>query len=308
MDVSDSRTLALAGRLATYLIAERFGLRARKGRECPICHKDDWCVFNEHAALCRRAKNGVKRFGEYGFLIILDDTLTHDYRPLKSSTKKHCRLTDSELDVKFRPRAEHAWQNKKAMVVRLARDLGVAAWALDDLRVGYLFGPPAYWTFPELSPSGHVVGINRRFADGAKRCMKGSRRGLTFCKDWHDYHGPIHIVEGGSDVAAGLTLGICVVGRPSNTGGVSYLTELLKPFRSRKIIVMGERDKKDTGQYPGMDGLIHVGRSLSNGLRRSVDTHMPPDEAKDLRVWLNAQDVDIEDPAAVVALGGKVFR
>ena len=66
---------------------------------------------------------------------------------------------------------------------------------------------------------------------------------MIYADNWLNYSGPVFIVEGPSDVAAGITLGLCVVGRPSNIGGVDLLAQLLRNVH-RKIIVIAERDQK----------------------------------------------------------------
>lgn len=215
----------------------------------------------------------------------------------------------------------------------LAAMLGVASWALDVLRVGYgeLFGSMC-WSFPERNAQGQIVGINRRLVTPVngdnKRGAPGSRRALTYCVGWDDYKGPVHIVEGGSDTAAGLTLGLCVIGRPSNLGGVRYLTRMLRTTVSRRIVVFGERDRKKHEDlkplvqkrhdpkcrgciacWPGKFGAIQAAATLSKRLPlriRKVEWRLLPDEAKDLRAWLNAQAIDAEDTGAAFAAGRKI--
>ena len=62
---------------------------------------------------------------------------------------------------------------------------------------------------------GRIIGINRRFRDGSKKHLKGTKRGLTYAEDWATTDGPILLPEGGSDTAALLTMGLAAIGRPS---------------------------------------------------------------------------------------------
>ena len=64
---------------------------------------------------------------------------------------------------------------------QLASELAVSADALRDLHVGWNDDEQCY-TFPEVNAEGQVVGIVRRFLDGKKKAMPGSKRGLV---DWH---------------------------------------------------------------------------------------------------------------------------
>jgi hypothetical protein len=204
--------------------------------------------------------------------------------------------------------------------------LGVTAWALDLLKVGWIERDKC-WSFPELNHRGLIVGCNRRFTNGKKFSIVGATRGLYFADDWRDYEGPVFVVEGGSDTAAGLTMGLCVVGRPSNTGGVDYLHKLLRPVAAnRKIIFIGERDAKDRGKlperhdpncrccaqcYPGRFGAIQSSIRLSRGLskeRPCVRWSFMPDGAKDMRGWLNKTGVDVNSEEAMRKLKAALIR
>src|SRR5262249_503228 len=91
---------------------------------------------------------------------------------------------------------------------------------------------PPHWTSPELDSSGRVVGIHVRYHDGKKEHRFGGGRGLVY--------DPVAVatakvaicVEGLSDTAAGMSLGlrgVLWVGRPSNTAGGEMLAELIAP-------------------------------------------------------------------------------
>jgi hypothetical protein len=205
--------------------------------------------------------------------------------------------SDIEMDAIWRPRAERWRERSGHKVAELADKLGVSVEALCDMRVGW---DGKAWTFPERNAEGLVVGVSRRFVDGEKRCARGSRRGLTYGDGWSSASGPMMLVEGASDVAAGITLGLCVVGRPSNTGGLKMLSKMLEGVE-RKVVVVGERDRKTDGRWPGMTG----GRSLAGGLvkalGRPVSVCLPPGGAKDLRGWLNGYKGSTEDARKDVA-------
>lgn len=91
------------------------------------------------------------------------------------------------------------------------------------------------------------------------------------------------VVEGGSDVAAALELGLCAVGRPSSAAGVDDLAELLV---GRPVLVLGERDEKPDGRHPGKAGAVSIARGLSERWGKPVSWALPLDGAKDLRQWL----------------------
>ena len=146
------------------------------------------------------------------------------------------------------------------------------------------------YTFPERDAGGNVIGHATRTIDGAKRCIKGSRRGLTI-PDGFDCTSsdPVLIVEGQTDTAACITLGINVIGRPSNLGGVELLAVLLRDFPG-EIFVVGERDQKPDGRWPGREGAERTAQQLADRLNRAVAWTLPPDGFKDIRQWLEAHD------------------
>lgn len=234
-------------------------------------------------------------------------------------TKKPPKPTDKELHAKWAPMARNAWKNHGDARDVLAGILGVARWSLDELCIGWL--PGSCWTIPEKNGYGLIVGISTRYRDGEKKCLPGSRRGLTYSESWESNPGPVLVVEGMSDVAAGITLGLATIGRPSNIGGVKYLTRLLGHHPTRKVVVIGERDYKQHKTLPEVVKKTHdmrcrgcrvcwpglagrdIARDLTKALSRIVRFKFLPCNAKDLRQWLEFQHLDISDQDAVFAAG-----
>jgi len=259
--------------------------RVTRQKPCPICEKTDWCLVSADrtAAICPRVEIGsVKRSGDAGWLHIIGDHgggYVHpshfEPRPPKP-TKDHGKLAQ----------ALAAGGASKLPV--LAVTLGVSLESLNRLGVGF---SGVYWSFPEQDATGKTIGISRRFENGDKRQLKGSSRGLTYADDWNAGDEPLLLVEGGSDTAAVLTMGLPAIGRPSNMGGVAYLAELLDGF-NRDIIVIGEHDEKPDGRCPGRDGAISTATRLSKSLHRTIAWSMPPDGEKDSRSWLNHNGCD----------------
>lgn len=95
---------------------------------------------------------------------------------------------------------------------------------------------------------------------------------------------PVIVVEGWTDAAAALAMGLPAVGRPGALAGIGMLVDLLRGCQS--IIVVGENDDVNpaTGKRPGHEGMT----ATFQALRRVVpDTTMvlPPSHIKDLRRW-----------------------
>ena len=140
-------------------------------------------------------------------------------------------------------------------LAELARSLSLPTDCLRTLGVGWNADDPLgrCWTFPEVDGRGMVIGINRRFEDGSKRVMRGSRRGLYVPAGWAERTGPVFCPEGASDTAALISQNLPAVGRSSCTGGAELLAELFRGV-DRDIVIVGDNDQKAGGRWPGRDG------------------------------------------------------
>ena len=276
-------------------------VRVSRERPCPICGKADNCSLSRDgsAVWCGRVSDGSIQSNAGGqFLHRLRDRNEWSDRPRALPTN---RATNAPK-ISTKDWGQIARQE-------LATLLGVSVEALRRLGVGWL-GAARGWSFPERDASGKVVGINRRLVNGQKRREAGGQSGLTFDPGgWFDSASDpdsVFLVEGGSDVAAMLSHGLSAVGRPSNTGGVELLGELLKQVpESRMVVVIGEHDRRPHGSltpaqqrghspdcvgcskcWPGWFGATRTAERLAVILGRQIAWAMPPDGAKDAREWL----------------------
>lgn len=291
-----------------------------KSNPCEVCGKSDWCGYNTSARLscCMRVESSrAARNG--GWIHALDDDAIPTAKALW--TKK--QLSERERIERWTPVARQLRMNTGDNIKRLAKQLGVGEWALRLLHVGYgVCGGRLCWAFPERNHNGEVVGISRRLVtphEGLAKMSVGGRgltyvSGVVFPRD----EGPVLIVEGGSDTAAGITLGRNVIGRPSCTGGMKHLFPMLKRLSAeRRIIVVAERDKRphEDGTkcqgcqlcWPGKVGAVRLQKELNRRLKQRVIWLMPPDRFKDLRGWFNAQNVDVENTDETFELGKRLF-
>ena len=297
-----------------------------KDNPCPICEKPDWCGVTEDGSAARCMRLESDRPSSGGWIHLIGD----QPKPRREFVVRTQRKTDKEQHAQWAPIARHLWRNAGQAVTDLAKHLGVSRAALDALRVGYGYcDGPLCWSFPERNHNGLIVGITRRLPNPGgptrKMCAKGSRRGLSYSDDWADHDGPVFVVEGGSDTAAGLTLGLAVVGRPSNVA-MPYLVQLLGPHVGRRIVVLGENDRKGHESlagvvrekhdprcpgcqlcWPGKYGMEKVWATLRAKLSRPVEKRILS-RAKDLREWLANQGLDVDDYAACCAAGRTLWK
>ena len=262
--------------------------RVSHNRPCPVCGKPDWCLIarDGSAAICPRTEAGATKYiSESGWLHRFQERpIEPRPQPRKSPPKTTTKnLSAEDLGDALNRYARDAEIGR----VELAEQLGLNADILLRLNLGYCKYEKC-WSFPERNAEGDVIGLQKRYRNGDKFRLTGSKSGLTYADDWDTGTGPLLLVEGASDVAAAMMLGISVIGRPSNRGGVASLGEMLPTFEEhRDIIVMGERDEKESGLWPGKEGAIHTSRELSKRLMRPLHWSLPPDNAKDVREWVN---------------------
>jgi hypothetical protein len=207
----------------------------------------------------------------------------------------------------------------------LASELGVTAESLHTIGVGWADEqslrtwrasgdgwkdqrPSGAYTFPEQNGEGKVVGLSLRTEDGRKGAPSGrktgSKRGLVVPSSLATRDDPVCIVEGATDAAACEALGLAAVGRPSNTGGARDLAQLL---RGRGVIVVGERDQKADGSWPGRTGAERVAAHLATSWKQPVPFSLPAAGSKDVREWLRSRSLDLSDTAACAAAGAQLL-
>ena len=190
------------------------------------------------------------------------------------------------------------------MRTELAAMLGVSITSLERLGVGAgQDSTGSFSSWPERNAAGNTIGIIRRYANGSKKHMRGGKAGLYLAtgKPLADVDQTLFLPEGGSDVAALLTVGLSAVGRPSNVGGFEMLATLLSGYRGA-IVVLGENDRKPSRVgtmpqcpsncagcawcWPGKFGAYVTAAKLTEALNRRVHWRLI-DGAKDVRAWVN---------------------
>jgi len=249
--------------------------RVSRNSPCPVCEKSDWCLVSEDgsAAICQRTKEGsVKRCGDAGYLHILID------RPKSQHHYSQRRFTIGQDDKPNRDftalQQLYSRQIKDEQLNDLGQQLGVSTSSLNRLRIGW--DGKAY-TFPMSNDFGNVIGIQRRFPNGRKVSVIGSKSGLFIPSDL-PAESTLLICEGSSDTATALDLGYAAFGRPSCNSKVEMTANFA---RGRAVIIVSDNDSV------GQTGSKRLARVLSLSCP-SVKIIYPPKGIKDLRQWLKA--------------------
>jgi len=267
---------------------------------CPICGKSGWCARREDGlVLCKRAPSPPEVPG-YTFKGMTKDGTTGMYveggreSPVRNRLPRQRASKAIELgrgesplldegrspEIIFRSWVGAFTPERRAA---LSQELGLPEYAIGRLIIGWSesarhhddYRIAGAWVFPECDGQGRIIGISYRFPHstiqtktrtdgkpiGSKSAPAGFRRGLTLPDDWREMPDPIYAVEGPSDVLAGRALGLSVIGRPSNCGGTGYIAQA---FRFRRVIILGENDRKNDGRWPGKEGAELIPRKLAS--------------------------------------------
>jgi hypothetical protein len=249
-------------------------LRVTRGKPCPVCQKPDWCLVarDGSAAVCTRVES-PKRIGKEehaGWLHVLRfDRQRSPQQFTLSTPEPHPgeRIDWAQMTADFT-----AALTADALS-SLSVSLGVSVDSLRRLSVGWCARKWAY-SFPMSDTRGKPIGIRLRSQCGFKFAVKGSKQGL-FLPDLTGSE-PLLVAEGPSDCAALLDWGFDAVGRPSCTGGVRLLVDLVKARRPRQMAVVADNDA------PGQAGA----ERLTNILAAYVPmVRMVTPPAKDAREW-----------------------
>lgn len=249
--------------------------RVNRKNPCPVCGKPDWCLVTEDgsAAICQRIQEGSKkRCGDAGWLHILIERIANSQRPNKYS---HRIPIDFGKEKDFNSLAKmYQSQLTKEKLQQLSENLQITSESLAKLNVGW---DGKAFTFGMSNDFGKIIGIRRRFSNGYKVSVKGSKTGLFIPADLPS-EGLLLICEGPTDTAAALDLGFAAIGRPNCNSCVDMTARFAK---GRKIVIMGDNDKPGRAGVKKLTGKLLLYCS-------SVKVIYPPDKIKDLRQWLRA--------------------
>ena len=276
--------------------------RVSRRRPCPVCGKSDWCIYAgpddaPTAVICPRTPSD-QRAGEAGYLhIVRTDGPT--WPAWRQTLRRAVRMVDNPTGAApdfAKLAADCCAAVRPDELQRFALSLGVTIESLRRLRVGWSRARRG-WSFPMSDAGGRILGIRLRLAGGKKLSVKGGRGGLFIPSDLDVAGGQLLISEGPTDTAALLDLGLATVGRPSCTGGVKLLVELVKQRRPAETIIVAD------GDAPGQRGAENLAAVLV-AYAAAVRVIAPPAGVKDARDWkrrgATAADVAAEIGAAPV--------
>lgn len=170
--------------------------------------------------------------------------------------------------------------------------LGLSAWELADEwdisdKVLYQQGlctiPNECYIYPMLDDHHNIIGLQKRYVEGRKRNMKGSRLGLFLCPaNFLTTVNDLYITEGFSDTCVCTDLGFITIGKVNAKTCTNLIINHCKIFSSisdkTKIKIISDNDKV------GIEGSRELQQGLIlNGFKNVIVK--VPEGSKDLRAF-----------------------
>lgn len=280
-------------------------VRVNHARKCPICGRHDWCLIRRDgsAALCPRTPS-ERSWGEWGFLHQVKDGPRFAVASVEREPPPRKLENIEGLICKY----EKGLDVGKAK--RLAIRLGVHFASLVGLRMGWSYYHAAF-TFPMYDALRRPIGLRLRNDLGQKWSVAGSRNGLFI-----PYYTPEqvaetnewYVVEGPTDTAACLSIGLRAIGRPSCSSAVDMTAAFL---HGKSVVIVANYDEvkhreNGTPYTPGQDGAAVLADALL-GRAREVRVIYPVGGHKDMRSWVNA-GATLDDVEALKLNAGRWIR
>ena len=253
-------------------------LRVSKANLCPACKKPDWCLYGKDAFLCMRipsTKPHTLSDGSVGWIHSMNG------KPLPIPEKKEKQKKFINIEFTLLTWARQA-QHRSLNV--LAHKLSVSTDSLAAL--GCVPAPYSNtWAFPMRDGNNTLVGIRLRHESGKKWAVEGSHQGLFIpqCEANKD----LVILEGPTDTAAALTIGLYCIGRPNCVGGVFDIKAAIKRLKIRRVTIVADCDvdkvHKDTKVVtnPGISGASSLSQQLE------IPSRIVTLPAKDMRDFVS---------------------
>lgn len=221
--------------------------RVSKMNRCPKCGNNTWCAVNVNLGiiLCMRVESDRPSKGESGGWIhpLAGGKIEFTPKPKPEPP----RIDAQKLMLDY-------WKHTTdAMRQRWARQLGVSVFSLYALGASWA-APYRAVAFPMFSGSRECIGIRLRSESGQKWAVTGSRQGIFIPR--MEPQPILFLVEGPTDAAAAVTLGLFVIGRPCCSGCISHVQVAINRLSVKRIVLIADNDG------PGIKGAKQLADEL----------------------------------------------
>jgi hypothetical protein len=121
----------------------------------------------------------------------------------------------------------------------LADELGVDWQSLADIGTTWSVGHRA-WAFAMRDGDANIIGIRLRDESGHKWAVRGSKAGLFYAPKRAAARA--YVVEGPTDCAAAMDIGVYAIGRPSCMGSEEQVLRVVDRLGIREVVVVSDND------------------------------------------------------------------
>jgi hypothetical protein len=229
-------------------------IRVTRKRRCGICDHPDWCAYSPDLGLvlCMRVESlrpSTNSMG--GWIHRVSDPRPSYVPPVRVAIKE----TAPDLKTLWR---RWSTQTDFHHLDGFAMSLEVDA---DALRaIGCAWNGHA-WAFQMKNANDEMIGIRLRSEAGQKWAVTGSKQGLFIPRV--DPQNILYVVEGPTDCAAALTLGLWAIGRPSCMGSEGMIRHYVRGKRIRRVVIVTDNDRPDRmGRRAGLSGAERLQKAL----------------------------------------------
>lgn len=243
------------------------GVRVTPRQTCPVCGHGSWCLVDgsRGLAICPRVES-KKPIGEAGWMHSLGGDMPQAQKFTRPSTEVEPLEGAEAMQARFLRQAG-------GRLSLLALSLGVSLESLERLGAGW---NGSAWTFPMRNHAGYIAGFRTRLENGQKLAIKGSRSGLFIPQGAR--RDEVWIVEGPTDVAAMLDMGLNAIGRPSCRGSEQEIARWTRS--ARMVVIVADNDEV------GIAGAHALDRTIRGSVQQSLIV-VPPMRMKDAREVAN---------------------
>lgn len=266
-------------------------VRVNKKRRCQYCGKGDWCTYSDEIglALCMRVESDRPSNNSMGGWL---HKTGEGYAPRFVQPIRRA-IEDKPIDaagmlMKWANNTEYEKLDNFGLQLGVDTDALAAlgcAWAGRDWQQNIekrAWATPC-WAFPMSDAGGRVIGIRLRGEGGGKWSVKGSANGLFIPSEFPFVaDDTLFLTEGPTDTAAGMTIGLHAIGRPSCSACDGMVVQYVQRKRVRRVVIVTDNDQ------PDKHGVI-AGRRGAEKLQRTLPIFsaiwVPP--VKDIREYVN---------------------
>ena len=201
-----------------------------------MCQRPDWCTWQEDGAACCMRVESDKPMANGGWL----------HKPDSSVPAQPIRRTVSPQEPRLTPsQCLDLWRAANAATTatwreRHAAQLGVSVESLTALGAVWS-GQHQGWLWPMRNEAGTMTGLRVRTEAGDKWAVKGSTAGLFLPSLAPAAR--VYVVEGPTDTAALLTLGLYAVGRHACLGQENMTARYLQRIGARECVIVADADE-----------------------------------------------------------------